>query len=142
LSYVEGTVGHWINWSASDLDPASYSVTRNGTLVTSGTWDGSDIDVNVDALAVGTYIFAINVSDGSGNFATDSVTVTVTETPTTTSTGTTSTSTTGTTSGTTSSTTNGTTTTGASGIPQWAIIAAAAGAVVVVVIIIVMMKRK
>ncbi|MHA1653374.1 MAG: DUF4350 domain-containing protein [Candidatus Thorarchaeota archaeon] len=142
LSYVEGTVGHWINWSASDLDPASYSVTRNGTPVTSGTWDGSDIDVNVDALAVGTYIFAINVSDGSGNFATDSVTVTVTETPTTTSTGTTSTSTTGTTSGTTSSTTNGTTTTGASGIPQWAIIAAAAGAVVVVVIIIVMMKRK
>jgi plastocyanin domain-containing protein len=79
ITYEEGETGYSITWHVSDPNPYMYNITRNDTLVISGVWDGRDITINVDGLAVGTYIFTCNVNDTLGNSASDSVTVTVTE---------------------------------------------------------------
>ncbi len=75
--YNEGTTGHSIIWSPSDAHPASYEIYRNGSLLDSGSWTGGSITVLVDNLAVGTYNFTIVVYDKSGNYASDTVFVTV-----------------------------------------------------------------
>ncbi|MGV9103486.1 MAG: hypothetical protein ACOC3C_05170 [Candidatus Thorarchaeota archaeon] len=82
----------------------TYSVLRNGTALYDGSWNGSDIVVDVDSLAPGIYNFSLIVTDEGDNQARDSVLVSVlpetdttTTTTTTTTTDTTSTTTTGTT---------------------------------------------
>ncbi|MEM4735626.1 MAG: NosD domain-containing protein [Candidatus Thorarchaeota archaeon] len=77
LQYELGTTGHSIRWNPSDLNPERYEVYRDGLLVDSGVWDGSDITVNIDGLAVGIYNYTIVVYDTSGNWVSDTVFVTV-----------------------------------------------------------------
>ncbi len=78
LTYEVGAVGNNITWYPTDLRPDSYEILRNGTLIGSGTWDGTSISINVDGLEAGLYLYTLIVNDSSGNIATDNVTVFVT----------------------------------------------------------------
>ncbi len=79
VSFEFGTTGNQLTWSCSDLFPDSYSISRNGTIIDSGLWNGSNLAVNLDGLSPGTYNFTIVLYDSSGNSASDSVIVTVTQ---------------------------------------------------------------
>ncbi len=78
LSYVAGATGQSITWTGTELYPSTFEILGNGTVVDSGTWDGSAITLDVDGLAVGSWTYTLVVVDESGNFAMDSVVVTVT----------------------------------------------------------------
>ncbi|MBY9007143.1 MAG: hypothetical protein KGD63_10320 [Candidatus Lokiarchaeota archaeon] len=76
--YKAGETGVSITWIATDDNPTTYIITRNGTIVASGSWSSGDsITVSVDGLSVDNYQFTCTVNDGSGNNATDSVYVIV-----------------------------------------------------------------
>ncbi len=75
-----GTSGNLITWSPGDLLPSSYEILRNGAVLYSGIWTGSSIVINVDGLALGLFNYTVQVSDTSGNTATDTVFVTVIDT--------------------------------------------------------------
>lgn len=75
--YNEGTTSHNITWEASDASPDEYIVYQNGTVLTSPTWDGSDIVVYINGLSSGVYNYTINAVDTSGNSGSDTVLVTV-----------------------------------------------------------------
>lgn len=93
-----GAVGESIQWYATDLDAYQFFLYRNGTEIMMGTWnDGSDIEVDLDGLAPGTYNFTILVYDHSMNNNVDTVFVVVNPSTTTSTTTTSTTSTTSTT---------------------------------------------
>ena len=80
LDYTFGTSGNAITWIVNDtsVETPTYQVFRNGTLDKADTWANSvPIVVNVDSLAVGSCNCTIDVSDGAGGMATDTVIVTV-----------------------------------------------------------------
>ncbi len=77
ITYTVGETGNSIVWEPEDEYPAIFAVTYNGTVRVSGSWGGARIIVNVDGLPVGTHVFAVTVEDGSGNSASDQVTVRV-----------------------------------------------------------------
>ncbi len=79
LSFVAGTTGNSISWTATDLDPDTYTITVNGLGVVSATsWtSGSEVSFSVDYLVIGEYTITITFTDGSKNSSTDSVIVTV-----------------------------------------------------------------
>ncbi|MBD3158995.1 MAG: hypothetical protein GF309_09425 [Candidatus Lokiarchaeota archaeon] len=80
VEYERGSTGNSIGWVVSDLDPQIYNIHRNGILVLSESWDGSNIEYDVDGLSVGEYNFTLTVYDGTGNKASDTVTVDVIDT--------------------------------------------------------------
>jgi parallel beta-helix repeat protein len=77
IQYIESTLGNFIYWDASDLNPANYTVYRNSTILTVSTWNGEAISYNVDGLIVGAYNYTLKVTDTSGQAAYDTVFVTV-----------------------------------------------------------------
>ncbi len=77
VTYIEGTTGNSIAWTASDEYPASFTVESNSSTVTSGSWGGSRIVLNVDGLAPGSYQYTLTIYDMSGNSASSAVNVTV-----------------------------------------------------------------
>jgi hypothetical protein len=77
IEYTVGELGHSISWMPSDINPASFHITRNGVMVISGAWLGDDITLNVDLLPEGTYAFNCTVFDEAGNAASDVVLVSV-----------------------------------------------------------------
>jgi hypothetical protein len=94
LEIIEGSLNHRITWHVSDINPASLIITRNGVLIISAAWNGDNISINVDNLAIGVYSYNCTVIDQAGNSAFDVVEVLVTTvTQTTTITTTTSTTT-------------------------------------------------
>lgn len=78
ISYTFGSTGHSITWSPSSNVPSDYMITRNGTTVASGNWNGSSIICNVDGLAVGSYVYVCTVNDTISRSASSTVMVTVT----------------------------------------------------------------
>ncbi|MGY5881202.1 MAG: hypothetical protein RTV31_13180, partial [Candidatus Thorarchaeota archaeon] len=78
IAYVEGTIGNSIIWTPSDMYPASYQVSYNGSALASGDWGGARVAANVDGLPVGTHVIRLTVYDGSGLSVYDEVSVTVT----------------------------------------------------------------
>ncbi|MHA1813865.1 MAG: hypothetical protein ACTSYX_10595, partial [Candidatus Thorarchaeota archaeon] len=142
-------------WTGSDLNPSSYAVTRDGTVVMAGAWNSSseEIVVNLSTLPAGSYIYVITLTDTSGNSVQDSVVVTVegetTPTTPTTPTGSTTTTTTppptSSTTGTTSPTsggTSGTTSQLMAGGVMVIILAVAGAAGVIVVVIVILVRRR
>ncbi|MBD3405277.1 MAG: hypothetical protein GF411_03960 [Candidatus Lokiarchaeota archaeon] len=69
-----------IVWNPSDLDPDSYEIMRNGTIVQSGNWLGGSITLDFVPALTGVFNFTIIVSDGSSNTITDTVMVTIEDT--------------------------------------------------------------
>ena len=80
FEYEVGSMGNSISWSVSDLDARVYEIHRNGLLIRSESWDGSDIQYNVDGLSVGLYNITLTICDGTGNQASDTVTIDVVDT--------------------------------------------------------------
>lgn len=81
IEYIEGTSDNFIQWDASDLNPANYTVYRNSTILTFSPWNGGSISYNVDGLSVGVYNYTLKVMDTSGQTAYNTVFVTVLATP-------------------------------------------------------------
>ncbi len=80
LSYEEGTTGNTLSWTPGDTHPASFLVEQDGVFILGGPWDGTLISIYVDNLEVGTYTYTCTVYDEAGNYASDSVVVTVSDT--------------------------------------------------------------
>jgi len=154
ITMYDTDTGKNITWVVSDANPSSYVIYRNGTVVVSHIWDGSDIVVSLDGLSPGVYNFTLVVSDLGGLTASDTVFVTVLRSTTTTTTTTTITTTTSTTSTTgttststteTSSSTTGTTSpTGGEAPPALSpvVIVGVAIAVVLVVVAVFCVRRR
>jgi hypothetical protein len=81
ISYVFGSTGHSITWTPTSNVPSHYAITRNGTTVASGNWNGTSIICNVDGLAVGNYAYVCTVNDTIDRSASSTVMVTVTAAP-------------------------------------------------------------
>jgi len=77
LEMIEGSIGNNIIWTPEDKYPDRYDVHYNGSVIVSGDWGGSRIVVVVDGLHAGIHVVTLTVYDGTGNSASDEVTVTV-----------------------------------------------------------------
>ncbi|NPD89018.1 MAG: hypothetical protein HGN29_09840 [Asgard group archaeon] len=79
LTYFEGSLGNYINWTINESYPDNYSIYRNDILVDSNTSESTHetIVLNVDLLAIGDYDYTIVVNDAYGNKAEDTILVTV-----------------------------------------------------------------
>jgi parallel beta-helix repeat protein len=80
FQYEGGSSGNNILWIASDLKPDYFEIFRNETQIGSGQWDGSNIQISVDGLDLGTYNYTLVVSDTSNNIASSTVLVSVVDT--------------------------------------------------------------
>ncbi len=79
ITYIEGTTGYSIVWTGTDDNPSTYSIYRDGTLFSSGSWSsGVGIAYDIDGLSEGTYNFTIALMDVDGFSVSDTVWVTVT----------------------------------------------------------------
>jgi hypothetical protein len=77
ITYVQGSTGHTVVWTPSDLSPSYYEIIRNESQVKHGTWNGSSIAISVDGLAPDVYVFMLRVWDTAGNNCSDIVLVSV-----------------------------------------------------------------
>ncbi len=85
LTYENGTMGKTIEWNATTSDPKNYTVTRDGEVYQSGSWDGSLITVDLDHLYTEnltyslprTFIFVCTVFNQQNETVSDEVQVTV-----------------------------------------------------------------
>jgi parallel beta-helix repeat protein len=71
------TIGNVLTWTASDEFPYRYRIDIDGNTLTSSSWDGGPITVELDTLVVGSYMFMAVVYDAAGNFASDTALVNV-----------------------------------------------------------------
>ncbi|MFW9965150.1 MAG: hypothetical protein ACFFCX_16380 [Candidatus Sifarchaeia archaeon] len=131
IEYIEGSLDESINWTPSDLHPDRYEIYRNGSLVDSGPWDGSAIEINVGGLAPGTYEYMLSVWDIGDNSASDIILVKVTEDSTSSITATTSAT----------IPTNGTFTL-PNGFTMITIIISGGSVIIIIIIIIAIIKKK
>jgi len=79
VQYIVNSTGYAISWTAFDFNPNYYEIFRDGLMVSSGFWNSSGevIQIVVDGLPIGVYIYWLTVSDINWNNATDYVNVTV-----------------------------------------------------------------
>ncbi len=69
-----------ITWQPTDLLPLSYVIYQNGTQISSGTWiSGENLTYTLESLSVSSYNITIVVWDTSGNYATDTVFISIEE---------------------------------------------------------------
>ncbi|MFW9844660.1 MAG: hypothetical protein ACFFEV_08795, partial [Candidatus Thorarchaeota archaeon] len=79
IKFEFGTTAHIIVWAPNDLNPESYIIWIDDSVYHQGDWNTSldIIIINVDDLPVGEYNYTIKIWDTSGNWAVDTVIVTV-----------------------------------------------------------------
>ncbi|MHA2274653.1 MAG: NosD domain-containing protein [Candidatus Kariarchaeaceae archaeon] len=79
LTFTVGSLGQYnLTWTVADNFNGTYTIFQNGTLVKTGTWNGTDsIYVDVALLTEGYYNYTLVVSDFSGNINTSMVKVNV-----------------------------------------------------------------
>jgi hypothetical protein len=79
-----GYTGQILSWTATDLNPNTYTIELEGSGIVSGptAWtSGVAITYNIpNGFAVGVYVYTVNFTDDYGNLITDSVTFTVGDT--------------------------------------------------------------
>jgi hypothetical protein len=81
FTYSEGTTGHTISWTVVDINPDSYTLYEDGEDIGSGSWtSNTPIIFSVDGLSLDSYNYTLVIKDLYGNFATDTVIVTVIDT--------------------------------------------------------------
>ncbi|MDH5646351.1 MAG: hypothetical protein OEZ01_10105 [Candidatus Heimdallarchaeota archaeon] len=80
VSYEYENTGNTISWVMSDKNSGNYTIYKNNSIIESNNYlVNGTITINIDGLIVGTYNFTILIMDKNGNFATDTVIVTVTQ---------------------------------------------------------------
>ncbi|MHA2252702.1 MAG: DNRLRE domain-containing protein [Candidatus Kariarchaeaceae archaeon] len=78
IIYHEGNPGQTIQWIGTDDNPNTYTITRNGTGVDSGSWlSGELFEVNITGFSIGTYVYEITLTDLDSYSVSDIVIVTV-----------------------------------------------------------------
>jgi len=77
IEYEYLETGNLITWSPIDANPHNYTILRNGTIVSSGGWNGSSISILVDWLIPGVYEYTLIVYNIGGYFSSDTVIVIV-----------------------------------------------------------------
>ncbi len=78
FSCEQGSLGNHINWTLQDENPDTYTIYRNDLEFDTDSWVNDDlISINVDYLIVGEYNYTIVVYDYFGNYARDTVLVTI-----------------------------------------------------------------
>ena len=77
ITVISGGIGNVISWSASDTFPDYYELYVNDVMTESGIWDWETYTVPIDSLNVGSHNFTLIVYDMTGNYACDSVIITV-----------------------------------------------------------------
>ena len=82
IEYIFGTDEHSITWNPSDSDPESYELFKNSTLLTSDSWTGSPITIELNGLDVGLHNYTLVVYDEQGHWVADTVLVNVVATTT------------------------------------------------------------
>jgi len=79
ISYVEGSTGNSVSWTATDNNPFYYDLYIDGAYQYSYVWySGVVVSINVDGFSVGDHLVYLIFYDSYDNSATDSVTITVT----------------------------------------------------------------
>lgn len=77
-TYTVDTIGHTLEWSLVEDNPATYIVTTDGVAGSEVVWtDVSLVSVNIDGLSIGTHTVVVTFSDVNGNTVEDSVEVIV-----------------------------------------------------------------
>lgn len=78
FSYIFGSTGNEIIWTAGDINPHEYNVTMDGVIFIANTsWINGTITVDVDGLTVGPHTLIIYVYDDEGNRAADTIIITI-----------------------------------------------------------------
>ncbi len=62
LTFENGSLGEKIVWNATSNEPLNYSVSRDGEIIDSGNWDGSEIVVELDHLYEENLTYSLPVS--------------------------------------------------------------------------------
>ena len=82
ITFIQGETNHSILWEAFDTHPSGFNITRNGTVIESGTWISTELfEVNsstLGSLEPGFYNFSLIIWDIYMNMEIDTVLVTVT----------------------------------------------------------------
>lgn len=80
ITYVVGSIGNVIGWTATDLKPWIYSVYLNDSHLFDQDWvSGELIELNIDGLNEGIYSYRIEFYDQHGNWFSNVVIITVLE---------------------------------------------------------------
>ena len=79
VEFTYTMTGFTLTWNVTDEFMNQYTLTRNGTLLQSGTLDPEFplVSTSLDGLGIGTYVYRFTANDTSGNTSYDDVIVTV-----------------------------------------------------------------
>ncbi len=77
FSIPVGVDGEYIIWTCSEPFPDYFIITRDSVVIDEGTWNGTDLRVNLNGLSVDSYVFELTVNDTYANSASDDVIVSV-----------------------------------------------------------------
>jgi hypothetical protein len=82
FNYEFGTTGNKIEWNVGDIDPSNYNVTVDNVLFghQANLWTNGTISINVDGFDLGSYELNLTVFDVSGNFNSQTVSLTIIDT--------------------------------------------------------------
>ncbi len=79
--YLEyGSINQSIEWYAFDSNPDSYVIYENNSLLTSVSWNGENVSINIDTLQVAVINYTIVFFDTTGQFSRDSLFVHIVDT--------------------------------------------------------------
>jgi hypothetical protein len=79
IAYFYNSTENFLVWNASDENPYYFNVSKNGETLFSDFWVGDLINISIDGLPIGNYIYTCKVYDKAGRFISDSVLVKVIE---------------------------------------------------------------
>jgi len=80
LSFEYGSTIPDLEWSISEANPDYYRIEINGITTYSGSWNGSDISVELNGLDIGVYNFTLFVNDTFEQYSVNSVIITIEDT--------------------------------------------------------------
>lgn len=79
LVFITGSIGHLVQWNASDFLPVSYQMYLNNRLIKQGWWENSQYTFNASLLITGVYNLTLAIYNGAGNVSRDQVFINVLE---------------------------------------------------------------
>ena len=69
LTIPHGIPGYYLTWPCSEPYPDYFFIEQDNTIINEGSWNGTDLSVNLSGLGVDTFVFELTVNDTSGNSA-------------------------------------------------------------------------